>query len=140
MVLSLEMLEYNMQQKQSQILEMQVELRGVKDRAAELQEQLNSERMMGAELKNELAQAKLELETTLKAQHKHFRDLETIRCGFQCQTFCVDSEDISSVVLNHNTDFIKEVDFMKCKSFSVFLENISEKNRLLFCLTKNVIL
>ncbi|OPJ81810.1 A-kinase anchor protein 9 isoform A [Patagioenas fasciata monilis] len=76
---SQEMLEYNMQQKQSQILEMQVELRGVKDRAAELQEQLNSERMMGAELKNELAQAKLELETTLKAQHKHFKDLETIR-------------------------------------------------------------
>ncbi|XP_071661244.1 A-kinase anchor protein 9 isoform X6 [Patagioenas fasciata] len=74
-----EMLEYNMQQKQSQILEMQVELRAVKDRAAELQEQLNSERMMGAELKNELAQAKLELETTLKAQHKHFKDLETIR-------------------------------------------------------------
>ncbi|XP_074430750.1 A-kinase anchor protein 9 isoform X3 [Larus michahellis] len=76
---SQEMLEYNMQQKQSQILEMQVELRSVKDRATELQEQLNSERMMGAELKNELAQAKLELETTLKAQHKHFKDLETIR-------------------------------------------------------------
>ncbi|NXF39835.1 AKAP9 protein, partial [Nyctibius bracteatus] len=74
-----EMLEYNMQQKQSQILEMQVELQSMKDRAAELQEQLNSERMMGAELKNELAQTKLELETTLKAQHKHFKDLETIR-------------------------------------------------------------
>ncbi|XP_048806266.1 A-kinase anchor protein 9 isoform X2 [Lagopus muta] len=76
---SQEMLEYSMQQKQSQILEMQVELRSAKDRAAELQEQLNSERMMSAELKNELAQAKLELETTLKAQHKHFKDLETIR-------------------------------------------------------------
>ncbi|NXI98507.1 AKAP9 protein, partial [Psophia crepitans] len=76
---SQELLEYNMQQKQSQILEMQVELRSVKDRAAELQEQLNSERMMGADLKNELAQAKLELETTLKAQHKHFKDLEAIR-------------------------------------------------------------
>ncbi|XP_050189663.1 A-kinase anchor protein 9 isoform X2 [Myiozetetes cayanensis] len=69
----------NMQQKQLQILEMQVELRSMKDRAAELQEQLNSERMMGAELRNELAQAKLELEATLKAQHKHFKDLETIR-------------------------------------------------------------
>ncbi|XP_041902524.1 A-kinase anchor protein 9-like isoform X5 [Corvus kubaryi] len=76
---SQEMLEYNMQQKQLQILEMQVELRSMKDRAAELQEQLNSERMMGAELKNELAQAKLELEATLKAQHRHFKDLETIR-------------------------------------------------------------
>ncbi|NWV14986.1 AKAP9 protein, partial [Ptilonorhynchus violaceus] len=76
---SQETLEYNMQQKQLQILEMQVELRSMKDRAAELQEQLNSERMMSAELKNELAQAKLELEATLKAQHKHFKDLETIR-------------------------------------------------------------
>uniref|UniRef100_A0A8C4YAB2 A-kinase anchoring protein 9 n=1 Tax=Gopherus evgoodei TaxID=1825980 RepID=A0A8C4YAB2_9SAUR len=76
---SQEILEYNMQQKQSQILEMQVELHSVKDRAAELQEQLNTERMMVSELKNELAQAKLELETTLKAQHKHFKDLETIR-------------------------------------------------------------
>ncbi|XP_048694075.2 A-kinase anchor protein 9 isoform X6 [Caretta caretta] len=76
---SQEMLEYNMQQKQSQILEMQVELHSVRDRAAELQEQLNSERMMVSEVKNELAQAKLELETTLKAQHKHFKDLETIR-------------------------------------------------------------
>ncbi|CAN8184954.1 unnamed protein product [Coccothraustes coccothraustes] len=76
---SQEMLEYNMQQKQLQILEMQVELRSMKDRAAELQEQLNSERMMGAQMKNELAQAKLELEATLKAQHKHFKDLETIR-------------------------------------------------------------
>lgn len=111
-----------MQQKQSQILEMQVELRSMKDRAAELQEQLNSERMMGAELKNELVQAKLELETTLKAQHKHFKDLETIRCGFQCQPFCVDSEDdLFYVVSNHNTDCIKEVDIMKCKCFSVFL-------------------
>ncbi|NWV84372.1 AKAP9 protein, partial [Dasyornis broadbenti] len=76
---SQEMLEYNTQQKQLQILEMQVELRSMKDRASELQEQLNSERMMGTELRNELAQAKLELEATLKAQHKHFKDLETIR-------------------------------------------------------------
>lgn len=82
MVLPLEILEYSMQQKQSQILEMQVELRSMKDRVAELQEQLSSERMMSAELKNELAQAKLELETTLKAQHKHFKDLETIRYTF----------------------------------------------------------
>lgn len=81
-----------MQQKQSQILEMQVELRNAKDRAAELQEQLNSERMMSAELKNELAQAKLELETTLKAQHKHFKDLETIRYRFYFQLFSIDSK------------------------------------------------
>ncbi|XP_026578503.1 A-kinase anchor protein 9 isoform X4 [Pseudonaja textilis] len=66
-----ELLGYNM--------EMQIELRNTKDRIAELQEQLSSERMMVAELKNELEQTKLELETTLKAQHKHLRDLEAIR-------------------------------------------------------------
>uniref|UniRef100_A0A8C6YAM2 A-kinase anchoring protein 9 n=1 Tax=Naja naja TaxID=35670 RepID=A0A8C6YAM2_NAJNA len=66
-----ELLGYNM--------EMQIELRNTKDRTAELQEQLSSERMMVAELKNELEQTKLELETTLKAQHKHLRDLEAIR-------------------------------------------------------------
>ncbi|KAL7976552.1 hypothetical protein Chor_008501 [Crotalus horridus] len=66
-----ELLGYNM--------EMQIELKNTKDRTAELQEQLSSERMMVAELKNELGQTKLELETTLKAQHKHLRDLEAIR-------------------------------------------------------------
>lgn len=113
MVLPSEMLEYSMQQKQSQIVEMQVELRSVKDRAAELQEQLNSERMMSAELKNELAQAKLELETTLKAQHKHFKDLETIRYSFQSQLFSIDSKyDNFCATWNRSTDFIKEFDFM----------------------------
>ncbi|KAH0627467.1 hypothetical protein JD844_003197 [Phrynosoma platyrhinos] len=62
-----------------QNMEMQMELSSTKDKAAELQEQVNSERMMVAELKNELGQTKLELETTLKAQHKHLRDLEAIR-------------------------------------------------------------
>ncbi|KAM3822321.1 A-kinase anchor protein 9 isoform 3-T3 [Vipera latastei] len=66
-----ELLGYNM--------EMQIELKNTKDRTAELQEQLSSERMVVAELKNELGQTKLELETTLKAQHKHLRDLEAIR-------------------------------------------------------------
>ncbi|XP_061443901.1 A-kinase anchor protein 9 isoform X4 [Rhineura floridana] len=60
-------------------MEMQMELNNIKDKAAELQEQLNSERMVVAELKNELGQTKLELETTLKAQHKHLRDLEALR-------------------------------------------------------------
>ncbi|XP_028606051.2 A-kinase anchor protein 9 isoform X1 [Podarcis muralis] len=66
-----ELLGYNM--------EVQMELSNIKDKAAEVQEQLNSERVMVAELKNELGQTKLELETTLKAQHKHLRDLEAIR-------------------------------------------------------------
>ena len=62
-----------MQQKQSQMLEVQVELGSVKDRATELQEQLSSEKMVVSELKSELARTKLELEATLKAQHKHLK-------------------------------------------------------------------
>ena len=76
-----ELFDYNMQQKQSQMLEMQVELGSVKDRATDLQEQLSSEKMVVAELKSELAQTKLELETTLKAQHKHLKELEAFRCA-----------------------------------------------------------
>uniref|UniRef100_A0A8D2JDX8 Pericentrin/AKAP-450 centrosomal targeting domain-containing protein n=1 Tax=Sciurus vulgaris TaxID=55149 RepID=A0A8D2JDX8_SCIVU len=74
-----ELLEYNVQQKQAQILEMQVELSNVKDKTSELKEQMSSEKMIIAELKSELAQTELELETTLKAQHKHLKDLEAFR-------------------------------------------------------------
>ncbi|XP_072620352.1 A-kinase anchor protein 9 isoform X10 [Vulpes vulpes] len=81
-----ELLEYTMQQKQSQMLEMQVELSSIKDRAAELQEQLSSEKMVVAELKSELAQTKLELETTLKAQHKHLKELEAFRLEVKDKT------------------------------------------------------
>ncbi|KAL2777394.1 A-kinase anchor protein 9 isoform 4 [Daubentonia madagascariensis] len=83
---SQELLEYNIQQKQSQMLEMQVELSSVKDRATELQEQLSSEKMVVAELKSELAQTKLELETTLKAQHKHLKELEAFRLEVKDKT------------------------------------------------------
>ncbi|KAM7119906.1 A-kinase anchor protein 9 isoform 1-T1 [Molossus nigricans] len=83
---SQELLEYNIQQKQSQMLEMQAELSSVKDRAAELQEQLNSEKMVVAELKSELAQTKLELETTLKAQHAHLKELEAFRLEVKDKT------------------------------------------------------
>ncbi|XP_074128347.1 A-kinase anchor protein 9 isoform X2 [Sminthopsis crassicaudata] len=74
-----ELLEHNMQQKQAQILEMQVELSSLKEKAAELQDQLNSERVRAVELQDERTQAKLELETTLKAQHKHLKELEAFR-------------------------------------------------------------
>ncbi|XP_024432930.2 A-kinase anchor protein 9 isoform X3 [Desmodus rotundus] len=83
---SQELLEYNIQQKQSQMLEMQMELSSVKDRAAELQEQLGSEKMVAAELQSELAQTKLELETTLKAQHKHLKELEAFRLEVKDKT------------------------------------------------------
>nr|XP_042105062.1 A-kinase anchor protein 9 isoform X4 [Ovis aries] len=83
---SQELFDYNMQQKQSQMLEMQVELGSVKDRATDLQEQLSSEKMVVAELKSELAQTKLELETTLKAQHKHLKELEAFRLEVKDKT------------------------------------------------------
>ncbi|XP_036184125.1 A-kinase anchor protein 9 isoform X3 [Myotis myotis] len=83
---SQELLEHNIQQKQSQMLEMQVELSSAKDRATELQEQLSSEKMVVAELKSELAQTKLELETTLKAQHKHLKELEAFRLEVKDKT------------------------------------------------------
>lgn len=40
---------------------------------------LPADRMMLDELKGELAQTKLELETTLKAQHKYLKALESLR-------------------------------------------------------------
>ncbi|XP_067862571.1 A-kinase anchor protein 9 isoform X2 [Heptranchias perlo] len=74
-----ELLGNNLQQKQAQVLELQMELNTLKEKGAELQNHLNSEKMLVAELKNELSQTKLELETTLKAQHKHFKELEMLR-------------------------------------------------------------
>lgn len=43
------------------------------DRGAE------SDRLLLEELKGELSQTKLELETTLKAQHKHLKEMDTLR-------------------------------------------------------------
>ncbi|XP_066095672.1 A-kinase anchor protein 9 isoform X3 [Saccopteryx bilineata] len=83
---SQELLECDIQQKQSQMLEVQAELSSVKDRAAEVQEQLSAEKMVVAELKSELAQTKLELETTLKAQHKHLKELESFRLEVKDKT------------------------------------------------------
>nr|XP_046273438.1 A-kinase anchor protein 9 isoform X2 [Scatophagus argus] len=40
---------------------------------------VEADRMLVEELKGELSQTKLELETTLKAQHKHLKELDTLR-------------------------------------------------------------
>ncbi|XP_043923601.1 A-kinase anchor protein 9 isoform X2 [Protopterus annectens] len=52
----------------------------------EHQDQLSSEALMVVELKNELAQTKLEFETTLKAQHKLLKELETLRSELSVKT------------------------------------------------------
>lgn len=70
-----------MPQKQSHVLEMQLELSRLRERTAELQEQLSSEKMLVVELKSGLAQAKLEMGITLRAQHKRLKELETFRCA-----------------------------------------------------------
>lgn len=45
---------------------------------------LESDRLLMEELKGELSQTKLELETTLKAQHKHLKELDTLRLDMIC--------------------------------------------------------
>uniref|UniRef100_A0A8C4TIP4 Pericentrin/AKAP-450 centrosomal targeting domain-containing protein n=1 Tax=Erpetoichthys calabaricus TaxID=27687 RepID=A0A8C4TIP4_ERPCA len=45
----------------------------------ELQELLQSERTLVTKLKTEIAQTKVELETTLKVQHKHLKEMEILR-------------------------------------------------------------
>lgn len=74
---SQELLDCKMQQ--SCRLEVQGQHDGMTDRMAELQEQLSSERMVVSGLKNELSRIQLELETTLKAQHEHLKELEVFR-------------------------------------------------------------
>ncbi|XP_072431891.1 A-kinase anchor protein 9 isoform X6 [Chiloscyllium punctatum] len=74
-----ELLGSSLQQKETQFLKLQTELNTVKEKGAELQDQLNLEKIIVAEMKNELSQTKLELETTLKTQHKHLKDLEMLR-------------------------------------------------------------
>ncbi|XP_069504525.1 A-kinase anchor protein 9 isoform X2 [Ambystoma mexicanum] len=69
----------SMPKEHIQLLEKSIDLGVINPPSTELQEQLNSERLSVAELKAELAQTRLELESTLKAQHKHFRELETLR-------------------------------------------------------------
>ncbi|XP_051030567.1 A-kinase anchor protein 9 [Phodopus roborovskii] len=74
---SQELLDCRMQQ--SCMLEVHGQHGGMKDRTAELQEQLSSEKIMVVELKNELSRTQLELETTLKAQHELLKELEIFR-------------------------------------------------------------
>lgn len=62
---------------------------------------LESDRLLMEELKGELSQTKLELETTLKAQHKHLKELDTLRLDMICVRMHVivtanDADDIVS--------------------------------------------
>ncbi|XP_072010397.1 A-kinase anchor protein 9 isoform X4 [Engystomops pustulosus] len=59
--------------------EVHLQLNSMKAKAGDLQEQLGSERLLASEIKDELALTKMELESTLKLQHKHFKELESLR-------------------------------------------------------------
>ncbi|XP_053717499.1 A-kinase anchor protein 9 isoform X2 [Synchiropus splendidus] len=51
---------------------------------------VDAERVIVEELKSELSQTKLELETTLKSQHKHLKELETLRSELSQKASVVD--------------------------------------------------
>lgn len=62
---------------------------------------MESDRLLMEELKGELSQTKLELETTLKAQHKHLKELDTlrldmIRVHWRAVVTATDADDIVS--------------------------------------------
>ncbi|XP_044148882.1 A-kinase anchor protein 9 isoform X4 [Bufo gargarizans] len=71
--------------------EMHVQLNSMKAIAKVLQEQLGSERLLSAEFKNELARTKMELESTLKLQQKHFKELESLRMQLKTRRDELDS-------------------------------------------------
>lgn len=56
----------------------------------------SSDRLLAEELKVELSQTKLELETTLKAQHKHLKELDTLRSEWELRS-CFYTPHISSI-------------------------------------------
>lgn len=73
------LMEYNVPTEHTQIHKKLPEVGGSKAQSTELHEQLHSERLLIAELKTKLAQTTLELDSALKLQHKHFKELELLR-------------------------------------------------------------
>lgn len=59
---------------------------------------VESDRLLMEELKGELAQTKLELETTLKAQHKHLKELDTLRLDGIHRHVMVTATDAGDIV------------------------------------------
>ncbi|KAK7834814.1 hypothetical protein U0070_022785 [Myodes glareolus] len=78
---SQELLDLGIQQ--SGKLETKEQPCGMKDKMAKLQEQLSSEKTVVSKLKYALSRTQLELEDTLKVQHKHIKDLEAFRLKVQ---------------------------------------------------------
>ncbi|XP_053323649.1 A-kinase anchor protein 9 [Spea bombifrons] len=76
----------NKQDQHLQNQECHLQLNSVKAKASELQEQLNSERLLVADLSKKLELTKIELETSLNKQNKHFKELESLRASLKQRT------------------------------------------------------
>ncbi|XP_056154299.1 A-kinase anchor protein 9 [Lampris incognitus] len=75
------------------------------------------QRLLVEELKGELAQTKLELETTLKAQHKHLRELDTLRAEVSQKASELDTlSDHLSAERKRSRDLQWAMEKEKCKT------------------------
>ncbi|XP_077346944.1 A-kinase anchor protein 9 isoform X3 [Lithobates pipiens] len=99
--------------------ELHMQLMSMEVKAGELQEQLGSERLLAAEIKNELALTKMELESNLKLQHKHFKELESLRMELKKKREELDS--LNEALANEQK---------KCRELQFVLEKEQTKGKL----------
>ncbi|XP_039592856.1 A-kinase anchor protein 9 isoform X2 [Polypterus senegalus] len=83
----------------------------------ELQELLQSERTLVAKLKTEIAQTKVELETTLKVQHKHLKEMEILRQEITEKSAEIDVlNDVLASVQKKSGELHRVSEIERCKS------------------------
>ncbi|XP_051792140.1 A-kinase anchor protein 9 isoform X3 [Erpetoichthys calabaricus] len=83
----------------------------------ELQELLQSERTLVTKLKTEIAQTKVELETTLKVQHKHLKEMEILRQDLTEKSAEIDVlNDVLASVQKKSRELHWVSEIEKCKS------------------------
>ncbi|KAG8443165.1 hypothetical protein GDO86_011827 [Hymenochirus boettgeri] len=90
-----EELNHSLEQLQPHhIQDMHLQLNSVKlnsVKASELEGQLNNEKHRASQLNNELAQNRMELQSALQIQHKHFKELESLRLELKQRSDTFDS-------------------------------------------------
>ncbi|XP_049995675.1 A-kinase anchor protein 9 isoform X3 [Alexandromys fortis] len=112
---------------------------GIKDKMAKLQEQLSSEKTVVSKLKYALSRTQLELEATLKVQHKHIKDLEAFRLKVQDKvddvhlpTDTLENEQMKSQELQCTTEKAKsghsEEQDEELKDLRFILEDQKQRN------------
>ncbi|XP_073485742.1 A-kinase anchor protein 9 isoform X4 [Aquarana catesbeiana] len=110
---------YIQQERALHSQELHMQLMSMEVKAGELQEQLGSERLLAAEIKNELALTKMELESNLKLQHKHFKELESLRMELKKKREELDS--LNEALANEQK---------KCRELQFVLEKEQTKGKL----------